>query len=111
MCELYNRLLSLCNKKGVSGAKMCRECGVSKSLMSDLKYGRRDTISSDTAVKIAEYFGITVEEVLKGIKKQPTPVFESELDAALIKMLTDLTPSEVLQVVAFAEGLKANREA
>lgn len=70
MGDLYNRLLSLCNQKGVTGAQMCRDCGLSKSLMSDLKYGRRDTISTETAAKLAEYFSVTVDEILFGIKKE-----------------------------------------
>lgn len=79
MCELYNRLSALCNQKGVTGAQMCRECGVSKSLMSDLKYGRRDNIATDTAIKLAEYFNVSVEEILKGIKKEPTISEDDEL--------------------------------
>lgn len=77
MCDLYNRLSSLCNQMGVSGAKMCRDCGISKSLMSDLKFGRRDTIASDTANRLAKYFGVTVDYILNGEKeKAPTQTGE-----------------------------------
>lgn len=87
MCDLYNRLLSFCNQKGVTGAKMCRDCDLSKSLMSDLKYGRRDTISSETAVKIANYFNVTVAEVLTGEKEKAHTLSGEDLTDEQIELV------------------------
>lgn len=69
MGTLYERLLYLCNKKGVSGSRMCLDLGLSKSTMSDLKYGRTKSMSAATAQKIAGYFEITVDE-LYGIEDE-----------------------------------------
>lgn len=64
MDTLYENLLELCNMRGISGAKMCTDIGLSKSLMTGLKKGRRSSISMDTAQKIASYFNVSVGYLL-----------------------------------------------
>ena len=63
MCTIYNRIIELCKSKGVSGSRMCLDLGLSKSTLSDIKSGRKKGISVPTAQKIADYFGITVDEL------------------------------------------------
>lgn len=111
MSNLYESILSLCNDRGIKGGKMCVDLGLSKSTMTDLKSGRRSGISTETAQKIANYFGVSVERVL-GTEQQKklTPISESELDANLIKLLISLTPEEILQVDAFVQGLITARK-
>lgn len=77
MCTLYDNLLKLCKEKGVSGARMCTDIGVSKSLMTGLKMGRRSSISMDTARKIADYFGVSVDRVLGNEEQKEKPTAES----------------------------------
>lgn len=69
MSTLYESIKSLCDSRGISGAKMCLDIGASKSLMTGLKTGRTKTITSDTAQKIANYFGVSVNRVLTGKAK------------------------------------------
>ena len=64
MDTVYENLLELCNMRGISGAKMCTDIGLSKSLMTGLKKGRRSSISMDTAQKIASYFNVSVGYLL-----------------------------------------------
>lgn len=74
MCTLYENILSLCKERGITGGRMCTELGLSKSLMTDLKSGRKKSIHAETAKKIAEYFGVSVDRVLgKETEKAPTP--------------------------------------
>lgn len=91
MGTLYERINNLCKAKGVSGSKMCLELGLSKSTMSDLKYGRIKSISLPTAQKMAGYFGITVEE-LHGIetpqnKENPTAHTSGEVDGVTMELM------------------------
>lgn len=81
MCTLYERIQELCKKQGVSGSRMCIDLGLSKSTMSELKYGRTKGVSIPTAKKIANYFGITVDE-LYGIEtdKEKAPTVSGERD-------------------------------
>ena len=69
MATLYERLVFLCNEKGIRGGKMCTDLGLSKSLMTDLKSGRKKTVNAETAQKIAAYFGVTVGYLLGGEEK------------------------------------------
>lgn len=77
MCNLYESILSLCVDRGIKGGKMCVDLGLSKSLMTDLKSGRKKSITADTAQKIADYFGVSVDRVL-GIQKENAPADEGE---------------------------------
>ena len=63
MGTLYEKIINLCENKGVSGSRMCVDLGLSKSTLSDLKKGRTKGISVPTAQKIAGYFGISVDEL------------------------------------------------
>ena len=43
---------------------MCADLGLSKSLMTDLKMGRKKSVSAETAQKLASYFGVSVGYLL-----------------------------------------------
>lgn len=76
MVTLHERLTQLCNDKGIKGGRMCAELGISKSLMTDLKSGRKKGVNAETAQKLATYFNVSVGYLLgedDEIKKeQPT---------------------------------------
>ena len=55
MWTLYESILSLCQENGIKGGKMCVDLGLSKSLMTDLKSGRKKGITAETAQKIAVF--------------------------------------------------------
>lgn len=98
MWTLYDRLTALCKERGIKGGRMCTDLGISKSLMTDLKSGRKKTISAVTAQKIATYFGVSVgyllgEEDQK--EKAPTLTAKDERDIAktLESVMADLEHS------------------
>ena len=70
MSTLYENIISLCEKKGIKGGKMCTDLGISKGLLTDLKMGRRSGVSAVTAQKIASYFDVSVGYLL-GEEKDP----------------------------------------
>ena len=73
LSTIYERLNWLCKENKITGAKMCRDLGFSKSMMTDLKMGRKKGVNADTAYKIAEYFGVTVAFLLgEEEKEKPT---------------------------------------
>ena len=69
---LYEKILALCDAKGIKGGKMCTDIGISKGLLTDLKMGRRSGVSAVTAQKIASYFGVSVGYLL-GEENENTP--------------------------------------
>ena len=92
MVTLYERLSDLCQEKGVKGGRMCTDLGFSKSLMTDLKSGRKKSVNAETAQKIASYFGVSVGYLLGEEEKEEKPVQEDELSEN-VKMLVDFAKS------------------
>lgn len=75
MGTLYEKIVSLCDEKGIKGGKMCTEIGMSKGILTDLKMGRQSGISTANAQKIANYFNVSVGYLLgeeEDKKEQPT---------------------------------------
>ena len=79
MATLYERLNSLCEQKGVKGGRMCTELGFSKSLMTDLKSGRKKGVNAETAQKLASYFGVSVGYLLGEEDKKIEPTEDDRL--------------------------------
>ena len=64
MDNLFARIQSLCEQKNIRPGRLCDDLGLSRSLMTDLKMGRKKTVQAETAQKIAEYFGVSVGYLL-----------------------------------------------
>ena len=64
MESLFDRIQSLCEEKGIRPGRLCNELGISRSLMTDLKMGRKKTVNAETAQKIAGFFGVSVGYLL-----------------------------------------------
>nr|DAN30811.1 MAG TPA: Cro/C1-type HTH DNA-binding domain protein [Caudoviricetes sp.] len=62
------RLLEL----GIKGSKMCDDLGISRSTLTELRKGRASTLKAERAVQIAEYLGLSVEQLL-GNEEKPAP--------------------------------------
>lgn len=61
MWNLYNRIELLCKDKDINITQMCKNTGVSRSVMSELKSGRTQSLSTETAMKIANYFEVSTD--------------------------------------------------
>ena len=64
MCNLYERIQEACVTKGISVSAMCVQLGMSKSVLSDLKAGRKKTLSADTLGRIADFLQVSVDSLL-----------------------------------------------
>lgn len=64
METLYDRIITLCQERGIRPGRLCSELGLSRGLMTDLKMGRKKGISAETAQKIASYFHVSVGYLL-----------------------------------------------
>lgn len=102
MATLYENIKTLCDEHKVSGGKMCLDIGTSKSLMTGLKAGRTKSINAETAKKIADYFGVSVERVLTGEKENaPGPQAESVNEKLLIDLFRQLSPERQQEELAY----------
>lgn len=77
MSDLYNRIMSLCEEKGVSGYRMCKDIKIQPSILTDLKMGRQSGLSAKNADKMAAYFGVSVGFLL-GTETKKAPTQEGE---------------------------------
>lgn len=82
MNELYKRIREECEKRGITVSKMCVNIGMSKSMMSDLKSGRKNSFNLETLTKIAAYLEIPVGDLLNA---QKTALPEEDGDLAEIR--------------------------
>lgn len=117
MSNLYNRLQELCDEKGVSGYRMCKDVGIQPSIMTDLKMGRRASMKVETAQKVADYFGVTVGYLLgEGKEKAPTQDGERKVSDDDIKFalwgtreIDDDVLDRVRQFAKFAQENEKNK--
>lgn len=108
MADMSVIIDKLLKSRGITGAKMCQDLGMSKSFMTELRKGRAKSIKLETAQKIASYFGISVDELYgnEETKKDPTaqggeaaqnPSDELELtegEVAWIKLMRRFPPEQ-----------------
>jgi len=64
MGNLYETIQQLCQQRGIRPGRLCEDTGLSRGLITDLKMGRKKSVSAETAQKIAAYFGVSVGYLL-----------------------------------------------
>lgn len=105
----YDNFVALCASVGKTPAYVGRELGIDKSTISCWK-ARKTKPSDVNAQKIADYFGVTVEELMgKGIKKGPIPKdgAVSEPKQKLRDLIDGLSDEQCEKLAGFiAEALK-----
>ena len=79
--NFYNNFVKLCNSVGKSPSRVVLEIGGTKSAITRWKNGSSPTDA--TAMKLAEYFGVSVEE-LTGETKLGDALYEAARDHGLI---------------------------
>lgn len=87
---------------------MCVELGMSKSILTGLKNGTKKNIQTDTAQKIADYFGVTVDRVLGAEKETAVPkdVGLSLMESQLMEYVRALTDDQKKMLLAQLQALK-----
>lgn len=73
MSNLYTRIEKLCKERNINITTMCKDSGASRGSLSDLKFGRKQSLSVDTLTKIASYFNISVDVLLGEEEKENSP--------------------------------------
>lgn len=97
MGDLHKTITDLCEKKGVSGYRLCKDTGIQPSILTDLKMGRQKSLSAVNAEKVASYFGVSVSYLL-GNEKNPATENDSEISkekAELIKKVMQMSDEEL----------------
>lgn len=97
----FDNFVRLCEQKGVKPSRALTEAGVPKSAYSywrtEAGAGNDAKPTNQNAVKLAQYFGITVDYLLTGNQKENPPQEpQSEVDAAVerIRRKLESMPTE-----------------
>lgn len=100
MGTLYENIINLCETKRVRPGKMCNDIEISRGLITDLKMGRKSSITVDTAQKIADYFGVSVDRVLGNEQKEKSPTPEGAEPIPNYSKLSDANRAIVDSMIA-----------
>lgn len=71
MSNLHKILSKLCEERKITPYRMCKDNGIQPSVMTDLKMGRRKTVKAETATRLANYFGVSVDYLLGNEENPP----------------------------------------
>lgn len=108
---IYDNFLKLCNSVGKTPSAAAIDMGLSKTTVNRWKNG--GGVTDATALKIANYFGITVDELKTGIKKEPSIPTDEELDKndamwdlreAVLERFPDYDVGQLSEIMDFIEG-------
>ncbi len=103
MDGIYDRIESLCKGAGITVTDLCRECSIPRATMSDFKQGRSKTLSASALSKIAEFFEISVEYIIKG---ESYKAGKEELKVALFGGGVAVTDEMWDEVIRYAQYIK-----
>ena len=101
--NFYNNFVKLCNSVGKSPSRVVLEIGGTKSAITRWKNGSLPTDA--TAMKIAEYFGVSIEE-LTGETKLGDMLYETARDHDLV-----VSPFKKEKPTAQGDGLSERMKA
>ena len=103
--------IKLCNKKGVAPSKACRDVGLAPATFS---CWNEDSVPRQaTLLKIADYFGVTVDYLL-GKEQKENPADEADLDSVKVALfggseeVTDEMWDEVRNFAAYVKSKHKN---
>lgn len=106
---IYTNIKALCDSRTprVSFSKMCTDLKLSKSLGTKLKDNPDKSINGETAQKIADYFGVSVDRILGNEqKKTPTPEGERDVENERILDAIEKTDPATREVVLRLLGIQ-----
>lgn len=109
----FDNYVRLCNSVNKAPSAVALEIGITKSTVSRWRAG--STPNYSTAQKVADYFGVSADEMLTGtpaIKEPPAIQEDNKGDdsyARLLAFLASSTPEERQQLINFADFIKSKR--
>ena len=105
--NFYERFIGLCNKVGKTPSRVAMEVGLSKPVVNRWKNG--STPTDATAMKIAEYFGVSIQE-LTGEATVGDLAYEAFRDNGLVESPFKKEKSTVTEDDGLSERMKASQQ-
>ena len=97
-CLFYSYFDYLCKQKGVSKNKACQEMGVSRNVAAKWKSTNTNP-NMKTLGRISEYFGVSIDELLKHSNEKENPATERQglsIQLSMHSIILSQNPKEVL---------------
>lgn len=94
-----DNLQALMSAKGISRRRLAKECGISPSAVNSWFNRSAENISLQTLKKLSDYFGISIEELVRGSRQTREITFSSSA----------YTDAELDQITQFAHFLIRQR--
>ena len=88
MCDLYTKIEKLCKKRKIKISDLSRKTGITKTCFSDLKNNRSKSISIDKLIIIADYFDVSLDDLVGRKKASTAETAEAEKIMELIREMT-----------------------
>lgn len=102
---MYERFKKLCDSKGVKASNVLKELGIANSVVANWR-ARNSLPNGQTAIKIADYFGITTDEVLGRKTSDVDKIVElSDEERAIIECFRNSDKSEKEHLLKYIEFL------
>ena len=105
--NFYNNFVRLCNSVGKSPSRVVLDVGGTKSAITRWKNGGNPTDA--TAMKIAEYFGVSVQE-LTGETDLGDALYEAARDNGLVESPFTKEKSTATEDDGLSERMKASQQ-
>lgn len=105
--RFYENYLALCEKVGKSPSRVALEIPLSKPTVT--RWSNGGGITDATARKVANYFGVSVEELMgEGIKKDPIPKDEvvSPAKQKLLDSVDGMSDEQLEKLLGLIEEAK-----
>ena len=104
MCDLYQKIELLCKDRGIKIAELARAIGQNKSMFTDLKTGRKSSLNIGTLIQIADYFEISLDDLV-GRKKITPDDKSSEVIKEIIKLFSVMSAEQQALYLSLAQQL------
>lgn len=97
----YDQFIKLCDEHSLTPAKVRKDLGISQSTMASWK-SRRLTPKYETLQKLANYFGVSISDLLDG---DTAGTISAAIDIAMNSMRSDLREKtqQVRKTITFAD--------
>ena len=111
MANLYERIAELCEERGITPYRLAAELGVSRSIFTDLKMGRKKVLTTETLAKIAGYFGVPAGDLLgEAGEGDPSTQFSRELIAAYGDTPEHFSADDIADIAALMKIIKKRKD-
>ena len=104
----WKNFVQLCNKNNTTPTAVVLEMGISRGSVTGWKKG---SVPNDgTLLRLAEYFNVTVEELISEQKETPPeeiPAGLDEQDIEILNLFSRLSDEQKAQALTYLEFLKS----